>query len=69
LTEAFPEVTVLAEGERVVVRGIAAVLIAPIVLHAAHINAITLGRVVAHIANRKLHLETRHSHPSVRLGE
>jgi hypothetical protein len=30
---------------------------------------ITLGRVVAHIAGRKLHLETRHSHPSVRLGE
>jgi hypothetical protein len=65
----IPEVDVFSRGEAIHVTGLAAVLIDRIARAADRINRITIGRVVAHVANRKLHLELRESGEVVRLEE
>jgi hypothetical protein len=62
-------VTVMAHGQQLEVHGLAAALIVLIAVLAAHINHLTVGRVVGHVANGKVHLELSESLPSVRLEE
>jgi hypothetical protein len=64
-----PEVDVFSRGEAVHVTGLAAALIDRIARAADRINRIAVGRVVGHIAHRKIHLELRESGEVVRLGE
>jgi hypothetical protein len=63
------EVDVFTHGEAIHVTGLAAVLIDRIARAADRINRIQVGRVVGHIANRKIHLELRESGEAVRLAE
>jgi len=51
------DVAVVANGETVVVHGRAALLIGLIAADAAHINALPVGQVVAHVARGELKLE------------
>jgi hypothetical protein len=62
-----PKVTVTALGQRLEVGGLAAALIVLIAVHAARINRLTVGRIVGHVANGKVHIELRESLPSVRI--
>jgi hypothetical protein len=64
-----PAVTVLAGSERLDVRGPAALLIGMVARHAERINRIAIGRVVAHLANQKVHLEFRESSAPIRIEE
>jgi hypothetical protein len=64
-----PPVTVTARGQRLEVRGLAAALIVLIAVHAARINQLTVGRVVGHVANGKVHLEFRESSAPIRIEE
>jgi hypothetical protein len=63
------EVDVFSGGEALHVTGRAAVLIDRIARLADRVNRIAVGRVVGHIANRKIHLELRESGEAVRLEE
>jgi hypothetical protein len=63
------EVDVFTRGEAMHVTGLAAVLIDRIAHAADRINRIQIGRVVGHIANRKVHLELRESGEAVRLDD
>jgi hypothetical protein len=65
----YPEVDVFTAGEAIHITGRAAVLIDRIARTAERINGIAIGRVVGHIANRKVHLELRESGEVVRLAE
>jgi hypothetical protein len=62
-------VTVSAAGQRLEVSGLAAALIVLIAVHAKRINLLTVGRVVGHVANGKVHLEFRESSEPVRFVE
>jgi hypothetical protein len=64
-----PAVTVLAGSERLEVRGPAALVIGLVARHAERINQIAIGRVVAHLANTKVHLEFRESSEPIRIEE
>jgi hypothetical protein len=64
-----PPVTVMALGQHLEVRGLAAALIVLIAVHAARINQLTVGRVVGHVANGKIHLEFRESSEPIRIEE
>jgi hypothetical protein len=63
------EADVFYRGQAIHVTGPAAVLVGRIAHAADRINRITIGRVVGHIANRKIHLEIRESGEVVRLEE
>jgi hypothetical protein len=63
------EVDVFTCGQAIHVTGRAAVLIDRIARAADRINRIVIGRVVGHIANRKVHLELRESGEAVRLED
>jgi hypothetical protein len=63
------EVDVFTRGQALHITGYAAVLIDAIAWAAARINQIGIGRVVGHIANKKVHLELRESGEAVRLEE
>jgi hypothetical protein len=63
------EVDVFTGGEAIRVTGLAAVLFDRIARAADRINRIAIGRVVGHIAHRKIHLELRESGEVVRLGD
>jgi hypothetical protein len=56
-------------GEAIHVTGPAAVLVGRIARAADRVNQIRVGRVVGHIANKKVHLEYRESDEAVRLEE
>jgi hypothetical protein len=62
-------VTVSAAGQHLEVHGLAAALIVLIAVHAARINQLTVGRVVGHVANGKVHLEFRESSEPIRIEE
>ena len=67
--EPVREVDVFTRGEAIHVTGLAAVLIDRIACAADRINRIAIGRVVGHIAHRKVHLELRESGEAVRLDD
>lgn len=64
---AEPEVLVVAGTESVRVTGRAAVIIAQVVLHAADINRIPVGRVVADFAHAKTKVELTESFSAIQV--
>jgi hypothetical protein len=70
VTEPTPvaELVILAGAERIPVSGRAAVIIAQIAAHAAALNHIPVGRLVADFAHSKTRVELTESFPAVRGG-
>jgi hypothetical protein len=69
LNDNHHEADVFYRGQAIHVIGPAAVLVGRIARAADRVNKIVIGRVVGHIANRKVHLEYRESDEMVRLDE
>jgi ABC-type uncharacterized transport system permease subunit len=63
------EADVFYRGQAIHVTGLAAVLVGRIARAADRVNQITIGRIVGHIANGKVHLKYRESDETVRLEE
>lgn len=61
------EVTLVSGTEQVRVTGRAALLISLIALHADRVNAVPVGRLIAHFAQGQVKLELVESVPAVRL--
>ncbi len=66
-SENHQEADVFYRGQALHVTGPAAVLVGRIARAADRINRISIGRVVGHLANKKVHLEYRESDETVRL--
>jgi hypothetical protein len=67
--DAIQTVTVIIGSLQVEVHGRAAVLIARIAQHATRINAMGVGRVVAHLSSGKIAVEFREMTEAIRLEE
>jgi hypothetical protein len=67
--DAIQSVIVIIGTLQIEVHGRAAVMIARIAQHAARINAIGVGRVVAHLSASKIQVELRESTEAIRLEE
>ena len=65
--DSVQSVIVMIGSLQIEVRGKAAVLIARIAQHAARINDIGVGRVVAHLSAGKIQVEFRESTEAIRL--
>jgi hypothetical protein len=67
--DAIQSVIVIIGSLQIEVHGRAAVIIARIAQHAERVNAIGVGRLVAHLSGGKITLEFRESTEAIRLED